>query len=100
MDTYFMALISEDRYITDIHPDLPIEDKPRIKHLINAASELVEEYTQRKFNLATYDQIYHGTGNRFLFLKNRPIVKVRSVRYGQQIALWFLNTDANNYNAT
>jgi len=41
--------------------------------IINSCTDFIENYCDRRFKKATYNEIYDGTGTRFLFLKQYPV---------------------------
>lgn len=51
-----------------------ITDTDYINTLINLASDLIEQYTDRKFRKATYtEEIYDGNADQMLYLKQAPV---------------------------
>jgi hypothetical protein len=69
--------------------------------LVAAYSDAVRKYCRRDFSLQSYDELYSGTGDRRLFLRQYPLVSVASVRYRPVTVLKVQNTDtATNQRAT
>jgi hypothetical protein len=67
--------------------------------LITAASEGIEKYCRRRFVSTAYDELYNGTGDRRLLLRQYPIQQVSSVRYRPVTVLKVTNTLAANIQA-
>jgi hypothetical protein len=75
-------------------------DDLAINALITACSKQIETYCRRTFASTSYDELYSGTGNRMLILRNFPIVSVQSVRFRPASVLQLRNFDlANNQKA-
>jgi hypothetical protein len=62
-----------------------------LQTLITACSDAVEKYCRRDFTSKSYDELYNGTGDRRLLLRQYPIQKVDSVRYRPVTALKVVN---------
>ena len=62
--------------------------------LITAISDAMVKYCRRDFVSFTYDELYNGTGDRRLFLRDYPIQSIQSVRYRPVTVLKIIN---NNY---
>src|SRR6202011_3516129 len=45
------------------------------------ASSLIQKFCRRNFVQTTYDELYNGTGDRRLILRQYPLLSVQSVRY-------------------
>jgi hypothetical protein len=67
--------------------------------LITAVSEAIEKYCRRRFVSHAYDELYNGTGDRRLLLRQYPVQSVQSVRYRPVTALKVTNTDPTNVQA-
>jgi len=67
--------------------------------LITAYSEAIEKYCRRRFVSTSYDELYDGTGERRLLLRQYPIQSVQSVRYRPVTVLKITNTTAANVQA-
>jgi hypothetical protein len=63
--------------------------------LITAASRSIEKYCRRDFVQTSYDELYNGTGDRRLLLRQYPLLSVQSVRYRPVTVLKITNTLAN-----
>ncbi len=61
--------------------------------LITAYSDLVEKYCRRRFLSQSFDELYSGTGDRRLLLRQYPIQSVKSVRYRPVTVLKVQNTN-------
>ncbi len=61
--------------------------------LITAYSEAIEKYCRRYFVSRAYDELYNGTGDRRLLLRQYPVQSVQSVRYRQVTVLKIVNND-------
>jgi hypothetical protein len=70
-------------------------DEPAISTLISAASRAIIKYCRRDFNQTTYDELYNGTGDRRLLLRQPPLLSVQSVRYRPVTVLKIQNNLAN-----
>jgi hypothetical protein len=69
--------------------------------LITALSDAVEKFCRRDFTSKSYDELYSGSGDHRLLLREYPIQAVSSVRYRQVTVLKVQNTDtATNQRAT
>jgi hypothetical protein len=49
--------------------------------LITAASDVIEKYCKRRFLTHAYDELYDGSGDKRLLLRQYPLQSVTSVRY-------------------
>jgi hypothetical protein len=67
--------------------------------LITAYSEAVEKYCRRRFVSTAYDELYDGTGERRLLLRQYPVQSVQAVRYRPVTVLKVTNTSAANVQA-
>src|SRR5437660_11041074 len=70
-------------------------DEPFITTLITAATRACRKYCRRDFTQTTYDELYSGTGDRRLFLRQFPLISVDSVRYRPVTVLKIINNLAN-----
>jgi hypothetical protein len=70
-------------------------DEPLLAALITAASRAVMRYCRRDFTQQAYDELYNGTGDRRIVLRQYPLLSVDSVRYRPVTALKIQNTLAN-----
>jgi hypothetical protein len=70
-----------------------------VSTLITAVSEAVEKYCRRRFVSQAYDELYSGTGDRRLLLRQYPVQSVQSVRYRPVTVLKVTNTTAANVQA-
>ena len=64
-----------------------------LQALITSASDAVEKYCRRRFLSTAYDEIYNGTGDRRLLLRQYPIQSVQSVRYRPVTVLKVINNN-------
>jgi hypothetical protein len=69
--------------------------------LITAASDAIEKYCKRNFVSKVFDELYNGSGDRRLLLRQYPIQSVRWVRYRPVTVLKIVNNNTNlNQRAT
>ena len=69
--------------------------------LITALSDAVEKYCRRRFVSTARDELYNGTGDRRLLLREYPVQSVQSVRYRPVTVLKVQNVNtALNQRAT
>jgi hypothetical protein len=66
---------------------------PLLGVLIAAYSDAIIKYCRRDFSLRAYDELYDGTGDRRLLLRQYPIQSVQAVRYRPVTVLKVINTD-------
>src|SRR6516164_2113971 len=76
-------------------PNAANTDEPLISTMITAASQAVRKYCRRDFNSQTYDEMYNGTGDRRMYLRQYPIISVQSVRYRPVVVLKIITQLAN-----
>ncbi len=62
-----------------------------LQTLITACSDAIEKYCRRRFVSTARDELYNGTGDRRLLLRQYPIQKVDSVRYRPVTVLKVIN---------
>jgi hypothetical protein len=91
-------LIDLDRARQNI-PTSTNTDEPVISTLITAASRACRKYCRRDFTQTTYDELYSGTGDRRLFLRQFPLITVDSVRYRPVTVLKIINSQATTVQA-
>jgi hypothetical protein len=63
--------------------------------LITSVSDAIEKYCRRRFVSTAYDELYNGTGDRRLLLRQYPIQKVDSVRYRPVTVLKVINNSTS-----
>jgi hypothetical protein len=63
------------------------------------ASDAIEKYCRRHFYSKFYDELYNGTGDRRLLLREYPIQSVQSVRYRPVTVLKIINNNTANVQA-
>jgi hypothetical protein len=61
--------------------------------LVTAVSDAVAKFCRRDFISKAYDELYNGTGDRRLLLREYPVQSVQSVRYRPVTVLKVQNTD-------
>ncbi len=54
---------------------------PLLAALITSVSDAIETYCKRRFLTQFYDELYNGSGDKRLLLRQYPIQSVQSVRY-------------------
>jgi hypothetical protein len=67
--------------------------------LITAASDAIEKYCRRYFVSTSYDELYNGTGDKRLLLRQYPIQSMQSVRYRPVTVLKITNSSSANQQA-
>jgi hypothetical protein len=67
--------------------------------LITAVSDAIERWCRRRFVSKAYDELYNGTGDRRMLLRQYPIQSVQSCRYRPVTVLKIGNNDATNVQA-
>ena len=87
-------LIDLDRARQNL-PSASNNDEPTISTLISAVSRAARRYCRRDFVQTDYDELYDGSGDRRLMLRQFPLLKVAGVRYRPTIALKVQNTLAS-----
>ena len=85
-------LINLDRARQNL-PNASNADEPAIATLVTAATLAVQRYCRRDFASQAYDELYNGTGDRRLVLREYPLVSLQSVRYRPVTVLKVQNTD-------
>jgi hypothetical protein len=70
-------------------------DEPVISTLITAASRAIRRFCRRDFTQTTYDELYSGTGDRRLYLRQFPLMSVQSCRYRPVTVFKIINSLAN-----
>jgi hypothetical protein len=68
-------------------------DERTIDALIGACSDAIVKWCRRDFFPRSYDELYNGTGDRRLLLRQYPILSVESVRYRPVTVLKVINND-------
>lgn len=61
--------------------------------LITAVSDAIRKYCNRDFVVTTYDELYSGTGDRRMQLRQYPIQSISWVRYRYVVVLKVQNTN-------
>jgi len=74
-------------------PNATSADDATINTFITAASRAIERYCRRDFVSTSYDELYNGTGDRRLVLRQYPLISIQSVRYRPVTVLKVINTD-------
>jgi hypothetical protein len=70
-----------------------------VSTLVTAYSDAVEKYCRRRFVTWSYDELYDGTGDRRLLLRQYPVQSVQAVRYRPVTVLKVTNTTTANVQA-
>jgi hypothetical protein len=68
-------------------------DDRTIDALIAACSDAIVKWCRRDFFPRSYDELYNGTGDRRLMLRQYPILTIDSVRYRPVTVLKVINND-------
>lgn len=94
-----MALITLAR-ATELVPNFSSSDNTVMTDIVNAASDCVERYCNRRFALTTYDELLDGTGDYNIFVSNYPITALLRVAYNPIQVMSIRNTDTGCARAT
>jgi hypothetical protein len=70
-----------------------------ISTLITAYSDAIEKYCRRRFVSHFFDELYNGSGEKRLLLRQYPIQSVQSVRYRYVMVAKVINNDPTNVQA-
>jgi hypothetical protein len=68
-------------------------DDRTIDAMIGACSDAIVKWCRRDFFPRSYDELYNGTGDRRLLLRQYPLLSVESVRYRPVTVLKIINND-------
>jgi hypothetical protein len=63
--------------------------------LITAYSDAIEKYCRRHFYSRSFDELYNGTGDRRLLLREYPVQSVQAVRYRPVTVLKVINNNTS-----
>lgn len=63
------------------------DDNGAIERSINAASDKLEKWCDRKFKSTTYTRLYHGSGLKDLLLDTFPVIDILRLAIGRQDGL-------------
>ncbi|OAI46878.1 hypothetical protein AYO44_10505 [Planctomycetaceae bacterium SCGC AG-212-F19] len=74
-------------------PSATSADDATINTLIAAASQAIQRHCRRDFAVTAYDELYNGTGERRLLLRQYPLLAVQSVRYRPVTVLKIINSN-------
>jgi hypothetical protein len=88
-------LITLARAKQDIQSITDTSQDALITTLITAISRAIEKYCRRDFVQTTCDELYNGTGDRRLLLRQYPLLSIQSVRYRPVTVLKIINNLAN-----
>jgi hypothetical protein len=92
-------LITVDRAKLNINAITDNTKDGLVQVLITAASDAIEKYCRRHFYSKFYDELYNGTGDRRLLLREYPIQSVQSVRYRPVTVFKVINSLTANVQA-
>jgi hypothetical protein len=90
----FGDLIDNDRAKLNLAGQTP--DNKTLDTLIAACSRAIQKYCRRNFAAQAYDELYNGTGDRRLLLREGPIQSVESVRYRPVTVLKVINNNPSS----
>jgi hypothetical protein len=76
------------------------DENSTISALITACTKAISKFCRRNFDTQSYDELYNGTGDRRLALRQFPVVSVARVAYGPIPVLRVSNTSPSNQRAT
>jgi hypothetical protein len=85
-------LVNLERALLNCH-GAGAADQRTIDALIGACSDAICKWCRRDFNVRQYDELYNGSGDRRLILRQYPIVSVEAVRYRPVTVLKVINTN-------
>jgi hypothetical protein len=92
-------LITLSRAKQDIQSITDSSQDSLLSTLITAASDAIEKWCRRNFVSKAFDELYNGSGDRRLLLRQYPIQSVQSVRYRPVTVLKITNTQTANVQA-
>ncbi len=94
-------LITRERALWNLdNRESTADENVTIDALISATSRAIERYCKRRFAADTYDELYDGTREVELRVRNYPILAVERVAYYPAIVLTVNNASASNQRAT
>jgi hypothetical protein len=85
-------LISLDRAKLNV-PSAASSDERTIDAMVGACSDAIVKWCRRDFVVRSYDELYNGTGDRRLLLRQYPLLSVESVRYRPVTVLKVINNN-------
>jgi hypothetical protein len=85
-------LISLERAKVNM-PSAQSTDENTIDAMIAACSDAIRKYCRRDFGVNSYDELYNGTGDRRLLLRQYPVQSVEAVRYRPVTVLKVINNN-------
>jgi hypothetical protein len=88
-------LITLSRAKQDIQSITDTSQDALLTTLITAVSDAIEKYCQRSFYARSRDELYNGTGDRRLILREYPIQSIQSVRYRPVTVLKVINNSSS-----
>jgi hypothetical protein len=62
-------------------------EQQTLNDLITSVSDAVEKYCKRRFLTHAYDELYNGSGDKRLLLRQYPIQSVQSVLFGPDVTI-------------
>jgi hypothetical protein len=74
-------------------PGAASTDERTIDAMIGACSDAIAKYCRRDFFPRLYDELYNGSGDRRLLLREYPILSVEAVRYRPVTVLKVINSN-------
>jgi hypothetical protein len=89
-------LISLERASLNI-PSYSTSMDRTIDAMIGACSDAIVKWCRRDFTVKSYDELYNGTGDRRLLLRQYPLVSIESVRYRPVTVLKIINNSVSTY---
>lgn len=79
---------------------LSSDETTTLQTLVTAVSEAIKQHCRRDFTSTQYDELYSGSGQRLLLLRQYPILSVARVAYAPATVLQVTNTSSSNQRAT
>jgi len=93
-----VAYISLDQALQAFPSSYSGSDNAIITQLILAASDFIDNFCNRSsggFSVQTYDELYHGTGDKLMYLNNCPIQNITKIATTELPALYVRNNNSD-----
>lgn len=86
--------------INSANQTLHADESTTLSALITAVSKAIKKWCRREFDSQTFDEIYQGTGDDVLQLREYPIISIARVAASPTTVLRVRNTSSANQRAT
>jgi len=80
LDTNFMTTIDLVAKAMNLSENELVENKDYINTLIKAASNYIEQYTERVYNYSDITEKIEGTGQLYIYTQIRPIKELTEIK--------------------